>query len=273
MEQLADGWTAHQAPSGHTYYYNAATKTSTYQKPLRQSLLPPPTPPLPSQESPAAADPKAASSGAKLNHLATSVSERASKGPIDRRFGEDRPKYKDAISTAAPWLLVTTKLGRIFYHNPQTGDSSWQLPESIADAVEEWQRTRFDDPLMQHQPMDDESDISQEADYEPEQTETDPNEANVEFDEDDIAWQLAAMEDEGLMPAEQAAEDQQVFTATERQELFQVMLSDCEVDPYSTWEAEVEKIAADPRYLGECSPAEALSNTSAGFDEIEEGRF
>ncbi|KAK1774267.1 FF domain-containing protein-containing protein [Copromyces sp. CBS 386.78] len=42
LPPLPPGWTEHKAPTGHTYYYNAATKESTYKRP---GVTPTPTPP------------------------------------------------------------------------------------------------------------------------------------------------------------------------------------------------------------------------------------
>ncbi|ESA42089.1 FF domain-containing protein [Neurospora crassa OR74A] len=42
LPPLPPGWTEHKAPTGHTYYYNASTKESTYKRP---GVTPTPTPP------------------------------------------------------------------------------------------------------------------------------------------------------------------------------------------------------------------------------------
>ncbi|WPJ66384.1 hypothetical protein SMAC4_12952 [Sordaria macrospora] len=42
LPPLPPGWTEHKAPTGHTYYYNASTKESTYKRP---GVAPTPTPP------------------------------------------------------------------------------------------------------------------------------------------------------------------------------------------------------------------------------------
>ncbi|EPE02141.1 ff domain-containing protein [Ophiostoma piceae UAMH 11346] len=58
LPPLPPGWTENKAPSGHTYYYNAKTKESTYRRPGAASAsLPPPPPPPPSIPPPAAAHP------------------------------------------------------------------------------------------------------------------------------------------------------------------------------------------------------------------------
>ncbi|KAL1839364.1 hypothetical protein VTJ49DRAFT_1599 [Mycothermus thermophilus] len=49
---LPPGWTEHKAPTGHTYYYNAETKQSTYKRP---GAVPPPRPATPPIAAPVAA--------------------------------------------------------------------------------------------------------------------------------------------------------------------------------------------------------------------------
>ncbi|KAF1969312.1 hypothetical protein BU23DRAFT_513373 [Bimuria novae-zelandiae CBS 107.79] len=44
---LPAGWTEHNAPSGHTYYFNKETKKSTYTRPVAAAAQPPPPTPLP----------------------------------------------------------------------------------------------------------------------------------------------------------------------------------------------------------------------------------
>ncbi|KAJ5665806.1 uncharacterized protein N7477_008254 [Penicillium maclennaniae] len=49
---LPPGWSEHRAPSGHLYYYNAATKQSTYTRPKEQPSQPAPPAPDPAQSLP-----------------------------------------------------------------------------------------------------------------------------------------------------------------------------------------------------------------------------
>ncbi|KAH8157929.1 hypothetical protein CIB48_g10332 [Xylaria polymorpha] len=46
---LLPGWTEHKAPTGHTYYYHAETKQSTYKRPAADA---PPIPPAPQPHDP-----------------------------------------------------------------------------------------------------------------------------------------------------------------------------------------------------------------------------
>ncbi|KAF3936678.1 hypothetical protein ABW19_dt0200092 [Dactylella cylindrospora] len=69
----------------------------------------------------------------------------------------------------------------------------------------------------------------------------------VEFTEDDIAWQLGAMaEDYGL--DEEDLEGAEDLPAEDGVLLFKDMLTDYRVNPYSTWENEMPKLVEDGRY-------------------------
>ncbi|KAJ5550025.1 hypothetical protein N7535_002033 [Penicillium sp. DV-2018c] len=153
---LPEGWTQHRAPTGHWYYYNAATKQSTYTRPQ-------PTVSQPSQLAPdishATYTPATLPPFSPTPHgppgfghgpAGTSIPQsfrgrggfRGGKGYHDRgrREPEDRPKKKHPIPDCAPWLLVKTKLGRRFVHNPETNESFWKFPEHVLKGVVEFDR-------------------------------------------------------------------------------------------------------------------------------------
>ena len=91
-------------------------------------------------------------------------------------------------------------------------------------------------------------------------TEEDSAEQPVEFNEDDIAYQLAAMgQDYGLDPGEYGAYgDEELeegaeglpLTEEDSNALFKDMLNDYNISPYTTWEklVEVGQIVQDDRY-------------------------
>lgn len=81
----------------------------------------------------------------------------------------------------------------------------------------------------------------------------------IEFNEEDIAWQLEAMgEDYGLDPGEYGYQDEEweegaeglPLTEEDSNALFRDLLNDFQINPYSTWEMIVEdgKIIEDDRY-------------------------
>lgn len=91
-------------------------------------------------------------------------------------------------------------------------------------------------------------------------TEEPANDQPVEFNEDDIAYQLAAMgQDHGLDPGEYDNPDDEDWepgaeglplTEDDSKALFRDLLDDCHINPYSTWEKVIEDgyIIDDDRY-------------------------
>lgn len=250
MDDLAEGWTSHKAPTGHTYYYNRTTKQSTYKRPVKPiSPAPPPAETATaSKVSDAGENLVQDSSSTNLNlrageitDVVAQVHERAAKTPDG-----DYPKYRFAISTAEPWLLIETKKGREFYHNPQTNESHWQVPDWLLSPLQEWRKS------LEEQESDGSSEMREDN---PESEESDAFEAeaampaDTEYNEDDIAWQLAAMEEEGHGQFNGSQDDGPEFTLMEKIDIFKKMLLDLEIDPFSTWDAELPRMAADPRYL------------------------
>lgn len=137
-QPLPSGWTEHKAPSGHSYYYHAETRQSTYARP--QVFIPPavqvlpvlqhnfaptyasPTPEFPRHDVPS-------STGANR----TPVADFRNRQP--RPQPQDRPKSKHAIPNCSPWLLIKTRLGRRFVHNPETQESFWKYPKEVLAGV------------------------------------------------------------------------------------------------------------------------------------------
>ncbi|RAL17345.1 FF domain protein [Aspergillus homomorphus CBS 101889] len=160
---LPPGWTEHKAPTGHTYYYNAQTKQSTYTRPLPVPTQPqPPTiTPQPTFNTnidtlPPFSSTPYAPHGFGLTVPAFTATphhghSQEGQGPGNFRGGrnnydrrrrgpEDRPKKKHALPGCAPWVLVKTKLGRRFVHNPETNESFWKIPPEVLKGVLEFDR-------------------------------------------------------------------------------------------------------------------------------------
>lgn len=139
---LPEGWTEHRAPDGRVYYYHASSKKSTYVRPLSGTV------PVPPAHQPFGVPPysafAAAQDSTQPSSLASHRQSSAHWKPNDCQQPEqqrkrpppaDRPKKSTAIPNCAPWLLVSTRLGRRFVHNPETGDSLWKFPEQVMRAV------------------------------------------------------------------------------------------------------------------------------------------
>ncbi|KAJ3579391.1 hypothetical protein NPX13_g1174 [Xylaria arbuscula] len=153
LPPLPPGWTAHKAPTGHTYYYNEATKESTYKRPRADA-----------SPAPQIQDPRAGffqySSVPQLSDPATANAFLAQYDPARQRDAQaagqnrrggyrgsndgrdrprpqpiDKPKSKVAIPGYEPWILVYTKYGRRFAYNPVKNTSYWRIPEKIMQGV------------------------------------------------------------------------------------------------------------------------------------------
>ena len=208
---------------------------------------------------------------------------------------EDRPKSKLNIPGCAPWVLVRTKLKRRFVHNPETGESFWKFPPDVLrcvielDRVERERRERRergessdieveDDgakpedgpatvtaaPTHQEDDSDeyeevevtDDEDEDGETHNKRQRMEEDKQEGPVEFNEDDIAYQLAAMgEDYGEYGGQQEdygdeGAEEPPLSLEDAKALFMDLLDDFHINPYSPWETVIEegKIIEDDRY-------------------------
>ncbi|BEI87779.1 uncharacterized protein CcaverHIS019_0104970 [Cutaneotrichosporon cavernicola] len=97
---LPPNWSEHRAPDGVTpYYYNTATKASTYTRPTFATAAP----------APAAA-------------------------PKEKKKKKEKPKDRVPIPGTG-WTRVTTNEGNVFYFEKETKRSEWTIPDEIAEAV------------------------------------------------------------------------------------------------------------------------------------------
>ncbi|QQK42612.1 WW/Rsp5/WWP [Penicillium digitatum] len=313
---LPSGWTQHRAPTGHLYYYNSSTKQSTYTRPLE-------TAPRPIQTAPDAPEaiynPEAlppfsstpygpAGFGSGPAQFGTPQSSRGRGGfrggrgyhDRGRREPEDRPKAKHPLPDCAPWLLVRTKLGRRFVHNPETNESYWKFPEHVLKGVVEFDRLEREKKERKEQgepevPAKKQSPIPQidriesqptpqeaeRADYDSDYEEVEVTDSEgeegqpskraradsegakdqpLEFNEEDMAYQLAAMGEEyGLDPGEYGEIGEEDWeegaeglplTKADADALFRDLLDDFQINPFTTWENVIEegRIIEDTRY-------------------------
>lgn len=216
------------------------------------------------------------------------------------RQPEDRPKSKQVIPGCPPWWLVKTKLGRRFVHNPETKESYWKFPEHVLKAVVELDRmerekkerrergeevedeetsgTTANEPKQiptasasadaddsdEYEEVEVTDDEDEEGEQASKKLRTDAADAAedqpLEFKEEDIEYQLAAMGEEyGLEPGEYGAPDEEGYeegaeglplTGEEAAGLFRDLLDDYQINPFSPWEQIIEegKIINDTRY-------------------------
>lgn len=305
---LPPGWTEHRAPTGHSYYYNAETKQSTYARPT----TPPP--------SPFSLDTTALFTPFGQVRTQSDLAFSRFYGPDNggsfrgglsyqdrsRRQGQqDRPKKKRLIPGCEPWILVTTKLGRRFVYNPEKEESFWTFPQDVLLATFEMDRNDQEEknnparevpkevataeprpdlpPVRQNGDRDrhgaDDSDSYEEVEVtDDEDTDADNIDTSggpskkprtdetlqtepdgpVDFNEEDIAYQLAQMgQDYGLDPGEYGNGEEDEYdtglplSVADSRALFYDLLSDYAINPYTTWESIIEqgRIIDDERYV------------------------
>ncbi|KAL2264336.1 hypothetical protein VTK26DRAFT_6579 [Humicola hyalothermophila] len=166
LPPLPPGWTEHKAPTGHTYYYNAETKQSTYKRPGLAPAEPPAPAPInpinPAMSSyiqhqtvpqinlsdPAVANAFMAQYGQHHQQPHGQRGGFASGGrggfqPKPRPQPVDKPRSKVAIPGCEPWILVYTKYGRRFAYNPVKNASYWRIPEKLMPAILELDKERI----------------------------------------------------------------------------------------------------------------------------------
>jgi hypothetical protein len=153
LAPLPPGWTEHKAPTGHTYYYNDATKESTYKRP--GELPAAPTNPGESfsqyQAVPNLSDPNIANAWiAQYNPLpqpngrgGQGVGQRGGFEARPRPQPIDKPRSKIAIPGHEPWVLVHTKYDRRFVYNSAKNQSYWRIPEKLKAPILELDQARI----------------------------------------------------------------------------------------------------------------------------------
>jgi len=314
---LAEGWTEHKAPTGHLYYYNAATKQSTYTRPVAAPAPTAPTPRPPANPSESFLQYQSVggqpSAGSTFNNGPPQGQFQGGRGGFGQRGGRgghgsrdsrpqptDKPISRHPIPDHEPWVLVHTKLGRRFVYNTAKDQSFWRIPDKLKDGIlaldqqrikekaEAWAKAKepadsgeapgaAGRPEPAKETAADGDEIGDSSEYEEvevtddededegnpskrQRTEEPGPEEPVEFNEDDIAFQLAAMGQEyGLDPGEYGDENMEDWeegaegveiTHEDSAALFKDLLNDFGINPYSPWEKLVEegKLVDDLRY-------------------------
>lgn len=268
--------------TGHVYYYNAQTKKSTYVKPQLEA----PRVTIPSYGSGQFAGGFADTNFPGQAHLhgrgrgIYRGDHRGSLGPNGHRRPppEDKPKHRYVIPACKPWVLVKTKLGRRFVHNTETGESLWKFPNDVLLAVTDWdikERERKErrergeeseteevrnEETDQGEDDEDSSEYTEVTDSEEDEenvegskrrrTEEEQPDDPIEFNEDDLAAELEAMEEDGFDDNWDYGDDQDPLSEADSKTLFFDLLADMNAKPFSTWDKIVEEghILEDPRY-------------------------
>lgn len=151
---LPPGWTEHKAPTGHTYYYHAETKTSTYKRPGSEVEAAAPQPASgygPHPSIPNLSDPNVANAYLAQFNQQPASQHRGGRGHGGRGGFEGRPRpqpvdkpvRKEAIPGCEPWILVYTKYSRRYVYNPVKNASYWRIPEKLMPGILELDKARI----------------------------------------------------------------------------------------------------------------------------------
>ncbi|KPM38009.1 hypothetical protein AK830_g8569 [Neonectria ditissima] len=160
---LPPGWSEHTAPSGHTYYYHAASKESTYKRPGVEPDLATQHPyaPVPAFSPygavPSLADPNVANAYMAQIAAQQQPQDQQNRGGYGGGRGGgrggyegrpkpqpvDKPRRKEPIPGCEPWLLVYTKYSRRFVYNPEKKTSYWRIPEKLMPGILELDKARI----------------------------------------------------------------------------------------------------------------------------------
>lgn len=213
---------------------------------------------------------------------------------IYRKQPTDKPISCQTIPGYENWMLVHTKLGRRFVYDKNKELSFWRIPEKLKNAILALDQSRIQEKaknLQKTSQISGNKETSTESnqsgtisleqttsnqisdDSENEEDETSESETvrddsgsfhisekkqsdvKVEFGEEDIAFQLAAISEEyGLEPDEYCSQNNFESgneTIDEKSVvIFEELLDDFKINPYSPWEKLVEegKLVDDIRY-------------------------
>ncbi|KAK9474205.1 uncharacterized protein V1510DRAFT_361510 [Dipodascopsis tothii] len=145
-QPLPAGWTQHVAPTGHYYYYNAATKVSTYDRPgagpaaeTAEAAEPAAGAAGPAVAAGLAADPgpgPAAAYSGKYSVDGTGKAGSSNNPHMQRKRRKEVARIRRPLSLK-PWDLVVTNHGRPFFYNRQRKVSLWTPPADVYASFEE----------------------------------------------------------------------------------------------------------------------------------------
>ncbi|KAG0306928.1 transcription elongation regulator [Dissophora globulifera] len=231
---LPPGWTEHKAPDGMSYYYNAASGQSSWIRPTMTlpagapGFAPPQPPPgvlqpmgPPIQQLPPGVpgylvnqQPLYPPGVAPPPSTAPTTSSETGKGKKGKKVKKEKAVKKTQV-LESPWFIVVTNLDNTFFFNKETKVSIWaptseleavlaKMGQIETDRLEAEQKARYAEEQERLQMLkrpNDDSTNGQDVTEKRSRNETDAANAGTEMTEDDVAWQLAAMED--MMDADQ----------------------------------------------------------------------
>ena len=133
------------------------------------------------------------------------------------------------------WQKVTTEKGNVYYYNTETEESTWECPESIAEAV------RLDDERR--------AELKRKAVEECEEEQASKRRKIEEKEDEEMAEALALEKAEA--EAKAAAEEKERQEREEYQrkvDEFIAFLREMNMSQFTTWKKELPNLCVDPRF-------------------------
>ncbi|KAG0214667.1 transcription elongation regulator [Mortierella sp. GBA30] len=216
---LPPGWTEHKAPDGMSYYYNATSGQSSWVRPT----MPPPLP-LPLSGAippPGTIPPPPGLSGYAMNQqpmyppgvpapAATSAppaskDESAGKSKKSRKTKKEKAVKKTQILDS-PWFIVTTNLENTFFYNKETKVSIWvptqeleivltKMGQIATEKLEAERKAKEEEEQQRIRALKRPNEAIETGLDGEKRPKNEAAPAGTEMTEDDVAWQLAMMED------------------------------------------------------------------------------
>ncbi|KAF9097143.1 transcription elongation regulator [Mortierella sp. GBA35] len=216
---LPPGWTEHKAPDGMSYYYNAASGQSSWVRPTMQpaALAPPPLsgsgiPPPPGMPGyppaqqplyPPGLAPPGSGLAAPIAPPASTTAD-SGKGKKGKKPKKEKAVKKTRI-LESHWFIVETNHDNTYFYNKETKISIWiptpelevvlaKMGQEATEKIESERRARDaeEQERLQALKRPHEAEAGQDGDK---RLRNDAGQEGTEMTEDDVAWQLAAMEE------------------------------------------------------------------------------
>ncbi|KAG0281940.1 transcription elongation regulator [Linnemannia exigua] len=221
---LPPGWTEHKAPDGMAYFYNAATGSSSWVRPTMQPSMPPPPgipgmgiPPPPGMSRypptqqplyPPGVAPPPGLAPPGIAPTPITPTDDTGKGKRGKRNKKEKAVKKTRILDS-PWFIVETNMDNTFFYNKETKVSIWiptpeleivliKMGQVATEKAEAERRARDAEEQERLQALKRpfEMDAGRQGDGDKRFRNDAGQEAQgTEMTEDDVAWQLAAMEE------------------------------------------------------------------------------
>ncbi|KAF9979355.1 transcription elongation regulator [Actinomortierella ambigua] len=298
---LPPGWTEHKGPNGTPYYYHADSGQSTWVRPMMplqppggpppgMLMMPPPQQmPIPGMGGPPPQGMMIPPPHPVVGSPALVASSPIQPGPAGDANSADRGvkkagkvKKEKAVKKTqileTPWFIVVTNLNNTFFYNKETKTSLWVPTPELEKALV--QMGEAETEKLKKKIEEEEEEARKRREQEQAQAQ------GTEMTEDDVAWQLAMMEQDGggLDQGEdedESSDDEQMkerlrqlqglgssgstqgswsagsslplsaryTTPEEKEQAFMAMLRERGVTQFDTWSKVLERTEGDARML------------------------